>query len=486
MPKAAISRNVRRPLRGPLLDAISSSNDGLPRYQTIYRSLRASILGGTLKAGTRLPSTRTFAADLHVSRKTAEEAYAQLEREGFVERRTGSGTYVADVPAPARKVRVRLEGDRRMAIRSRAAMDAVSCVEPQVVRPFAAGLPALDAFPVDLWRRLVALHARRLDANEMIYGDPAGYAPLREAVASYLVASRGVNCDASQVIIVNSSQQALDLAARMLLDPGDEAWIEDPGYYGARAAFLSAGARVVPVPVDAEGLDVAAGVALAPRARVAYVTPSNQYPLGTTMSLERRLALLEWTRRANAWIVEDDYDGEFRYDGRPLAAIQGLDTTGRVLYAGTFTKSLYPSLRLAYLVVPPDLVDPFVRARTQLDGHPATFMQAVVADFLAGGHFGAHVRRMRALYHSRRDILLAALRRLRVDVAGSDAGLRLSVFIHGSDRRASERAARAGLDVPPLSRLYCGASPRNGLVLGYAALSPSAIRAGVLTLQRFV
>lgn len=476
----------RRPLRGPLFDGLSP-DPALPRYQAIYRALRASILRGTLKAGTRLPSTRTFAADVRVSRKTAEEAYAQLEREGFVERRTGSGTYVADVPAPANKTRVRLEGDRRVASRARAANDAAAaCVEPQAVRPFAAGLPALDAFPVDLWRRLVALHARRLDAREMIYGDPAGYAPLREAVASYLVASRGVSCDASQVIIVNSSQQALDLAARVLLDPGDEAWIEDPGYYGARAAFLSAGARVVPVPIDAEGLDVAAGVALAPRARVVYVTPSNQYPLGMTMSLERRLALLDWTRRANAWIIEDDYDGEFRYDGRPLAAIQGLDTTGRVLYAGTFTKSLYPSLRLAYLVVPPDLAGPFVRARTQIDGHPATFMQAVVADFLAGGHFGAHVRRMRALYRSRRDILLETLQRRlrgRADVAGSDAGLRLSVFIHGSDRRASERAARAGLDVPPLSRLYCGAQPRNGLVLGYAALSPGAIRSGVEALQ---
>src|SRR5215212_8517304 len=202
MPKMTISAKGRRPLYGPLFDGVATTADGLPRYQAIYRALRNAILGGTLKTGTRLPSTRTFAADIRVSRKTAEEAYAQLEREGYVERRTGSGTYVADVPLPQKKTRVRLEGDRRIALRARAATDAASCIEPQTVRPLAAGLPALDAFPVDLWRRLVALHARRLDADGLIYGDPAGYAPLREAVASYLVASRGVNCDASQVIIV--------------------------------------------------------------------------------------------------------------------------------------------------------------------------------------------------------------------------------------------------------------------------------------------
>lgn len=468
---------------------ISSSSDGLPRYQTIYRALRASILGGTLKAGTRLPSTRTFAADLRVSRKTAEEAYAQLEREGFVERRTGSGTYVADVPAPARKVRVRLEGDRRMAIRARVATEGVSCVEPQVVRPFAAGLPALDAFPVDLWRRLVALHARRLDAKEMVYGDPAGYAPLREAVASYLVASRGVNCDASQVIIVNSSQQALDLAARMLLDPGDEAWIEDPGYYGARAAFLSTGARVVPVPVDAEGLDVAAGVALAPRARVAYVTPSNQYPLGTTMSLERRLALLEWTRRANAWIVEDDYDGEFRYGARPLDALQTLDRDARVFYVGTFTKSLFPELRKGFVVAPAWARRALVEVKSKTDSNCDALNQAVLAAFIREGHLARYLRRMRKVYAERHAALVAGLHEHLqpwLEPIPAEAGLHVAARIRRKrDVNAVFEAAHVHTPgVVSMSSYAASPGTPPGIVFGFGLMDAAQIGPALLKLRR--
>jgi GntR family transcriptional regulator/MocR family aminotransferase len=472
---------------GALLDDLGEP-DGIPLYRHVYRRIREQVLAGSLASGTRLPSTRTLAADAGISRKTAEEAYAQLETEGYVVRRTGSGTFVAEVSTRPRRT-IRLAGRRTLSARGRAIAATTACVEPSEVRAFGAGLPALDAFPFDVWQRLVARRARQLDARQLVYGDPAGYAPLREAIAAYVASSRGVICEASQVVIVSSSQQALDLAARLLLDPGDEAWLEDPFYPGARAAFLAAGARPVAVPVDDDGIDVAHGVRIAPNARVAYVTPSHQYPLGVTTSLERRLALLDWARRSGAWIVEDDYDGEFRYDGRPVASIQGLDCAGRVLYVGTFTKVLYPSLRLGYLILPPDLVRGFVNARTQIDGHPSTLMQSVTADFLSEGHFAAHVRRMRSLYRARRDVLLEAAFPLREQLTfpTTHAGLRATgIFTRLRDDVAiATRAARAGIDVAPLSR-YCLAVRRPGLVLGYAGLSPAAIRAGMAALAEVI
>ena len=371
----------------------------------------------------------------------------------------------------------RSPGARSLSARGRAITAAGACPEPTVPRAFAAGLPALEAFPFDTWSRLVTRRLRRSGRSLLGYGDPAGYGPLREAVAAYLGTARGVTCDARQVIILTSSQQALDLTARLLVDPGDEVWMEEPGYLGGRAALTVAGARIVPVPVDENGLDVARGEALAPLARLAYVTPSHQYPLGVTLSLERRLALLAWAERAGSFLVEDDYDSEFRYTGRPLAAIQGLDSGGRVLYVGTFTKALFPSIRLAYLVAPEDLVDAFVHARTLMDGHTPTLLQAVLADFLAEGHFGVHVRRMRALYHERRDALLEAGATLGPVEAGFHATLHLP---EGTDDVAvARRAASRGVEVQPLSRFYAGDETTPGLVLGFAGLAPEAIREGM-------
>ena len=484
---------VRKPLSGALLDQVSAlAADGLPRHRQIYRTIRESILAGRLRPGDRLPSTRTLAGEAGIARKSVEDAYAQLEDEGYLVRRTGAGSFVAGVQlSRPRSGEITLKGRRTLSTRGRAIASMSACVEQTVIRPFAAGMPAVDAFPIEVWNRLVARHARKLDAASLVYGDPAGYAPLREAVAAYLGNARGVRCDASQVLIVSSSQQALDLIARLTLDPGDEAWIENPGYFGARAALLAAGANVIPVPVDDAGLDVDAGKELAPSARVAYVTPSHQFPLGSTMSLERRLAILAWAQRAGAWIIEDDYDGEFRYDARPVPSIQGLDDAGRVIYVGTFTKSLYPSLRLAYAVLPRDLVSAFVNARSQTDGHPPTFMQGVVAEFLSEGHFGAHIRRMRALYHARRDVLLESAERHLGDVmrlASVHAGLRATgVFLRTRDDRAiSARAMRAGIDAPPLSRYFFGGRAQTGLVLGYAALAPDAIRKGIRDLARAI
>jgi len=477
-----------RNLKGVLLDDAAIRNDGLPLYQHVYRRIRDAIVAGRLSAGDRLPSTRTFAADADVSRKTAEEAYAQLEAEGYLMRRQGAGSFVADVPSLAKRGPAsRPSGRRSLSRRGRTIGAARTCAEATIVRPFAAGLPAVEAFPVELWQRLVARRARMLDAPALIYGDPAGYLPLREALASYLGNARGVRCDASQIVIVSSSQQALDLASRLLLDAQDEAWVEEPGYHGAKAAMAAAGASLIPVPVDDNGLDVERGIALAPNARIVYVTPTHQYPLGVTMSLERRAALLAWAQRAGAWILEDDYDSEFRYESRPLSAIQGLDTNGRVIYIGTFTKVLFPSLRLAYLVLPPDLVEPFVYARTQIDGHPSTFLQSVVADFITEGHFGAHVRRMRTLYRARRDVFLEAAEKHlgdALDFPTVHAGLRATgIFrVRRKDHEVTERAARHNLDVPPLSNYYLGRADKTGLVMGYAALSPHAIRSAMKTL----
>lgn len=462
-----------------------SSTPRSPLHRLLFSEIRQAIVGGILRGGSRLPSTRELATQRGISRKTAEEAYAQLEREGYVERRVGSGTYVCELPLPKKRT-ARLEGRRALSGRGRVAGASMACVEPLVLKPFSAGVPALEHFPLATWQRLISSHARRLDAASLVYGDPAGEPSLRENVATYLNTARGVHCDASQVVIVSSSQEALYLLAQLLLDPGDAAWIEEPGYYGARAALTAAGARLVPVPVDAEGLDVAQGIALAPHARFAYVTPSNHYPLGAAMSLDRRLALLDWARRNDAWIVEDDYDGEFRYDGRPLTAIQGLDSAGRVIYVGTFTKSLYPSLRLAYVVLPPDLVTSFVTARTQVDGHPPPFLQRVVADFISFGHFDAHLKRMRALYRERRDAAERLFaRHLDVELGPANAGFRIVAFVDRNDRDIATRAAREGLDLPTLSRLYIS-RPRNGLVLGYMGLTHTALTQGVKTLARLL
>ncbi|HEX7154076.1 MAG TPA: PLP-dependent aminotransferase family protein [Thermoanaerobaculia bacterium] len=479
--------------QGPLLSGLATADDDTPRYRHVYRHIRAAIEERRLAAGERLPSTRALAAEAGLARKTVEEAYAQLEAEGYLVRRGGSGSFVADVARamPARHQRVvKLSGRRTLSKRGRAIAASTACVEPTTVRPFAAGLPAVDAFPLELWQRLVTRHARRLDGAALIYGDPAGHPPLREAIAAYLGNARGVRCDASQVVIVSSSQQALDLIARLTIDPGDDVWIENPSYPGARAALHGSGARLVPVRADDDGLDVAQGIELAPAARLAYVTPSHQYPLGSTMSLERRLALLASARRADAWIVEDDYDSEFRYDGRPVPAIQGLDTAGRVIYVGTFTKVLFPSLRLAYLVLPPDLVQSFVNARAQIDGHAPPFLQGVVAELITEGHFGAHLRRMRALYRGRRDVFLeAAQKHLRsLEFPVLHAGLRATGFFRDGrdDREASRQAARRGIEAPPLSRYYLGGPARTGLVLGYAGLTPEEIRRGVRELAKVV
>jgi GntR family transcriptional regulator/MocR family aminotransferase len=320
-----------------------------------------------------------------------------------------------------------------------------------------------------------------MSGAELQYGKPFGYLPLREAIATHHAAARGVRCTAEQVLVVTSAQEALELCCRVLLNEGDQAWLEDPSYHGARGAFIVAGARTVPVPVDTDGLVVEAGVAAAPDARLAYVSPSHQYPLGVTMTLPRRLALLEWARQADAWILEDDYDSEYRYTGQPLTALQGLDRAGRVLYIGTFSKTLFPSLRLAYLVLPPSLIESFLRLRRVGAQHAPTLDQAVLRDFIVDGQYARHIRRMRLLCLERRDALLEAA---RADAGGwlemmiPDTGLHTIGWLRPglSDITAHAAITAQGVDVAPLSPYYLRSCPRQGLIFGFAAYRPDALR----------
>ncbi|MGE3287778.1 MAG: PLP-dependent aminotransferase family protein [Pseudonocardia sp.] len=477
----------------------------VPLRARLYAQLRAAILGGQLPAGTRLPSSRMLAAELGVSRNTVLAALEQLYAEGYVEGRHGSGTFVtrslpddllsARVQAPPARVdpEVRRRLSQRGLLIAGAPRTPIPAFRggPVTDRAFTIGLPALDAFPVELWSQLFGRWARSIGTDEMCYGDPAGHLPLRRAIAAHLATSRGVRCTAEQVVVVSGSQQALDLVARLLLDPGDAAWIEDPGYLGVRAALIAAGADVVPVRVDGEGLDVAAGIAAGPTARLAVVTPSHQFPLGTTMSLSRRLALLEWAGSTGDWIVEDDYDAEFRYVGRPLTALQGIDGQGCVIYVGTFSKSLFPGLRLGYLVAPPELVDGFAAAHLSADIHAPLLTQAVLAEFIEAGHFERHLRRMRSLYAQRQAAVVSAIGRHlgdEVDVPAADSGLHLvGTLGEGLDDAAVARHAAAhGVDVWPMSMHVIAHSPGAAVLLGFAHVSRDRLCRGVSGLARAV
>jgi GntR family transcriptional regulator/MocR family aminotransferase len=479
-----------------LLGTLSLDRDGEePLYRQLYFAIREAILDGRLRPGTRLPSTRSLASDLAVSRNTVVIAFDQLLAEGYVDGRTGAGTYVSATlpeellsarPDTASASQRRPQPESRLSERGRflAGIRGLGNMEPV---PFSAALPELVRFPFDDWARLLARHWRYPEREFLVGSDAAGYKPLRDAIAAYLGAARAVTCTADQVIIVSGSQQALDLAARVLIDPGDAVWIEDPGYAGIRGALVAAGASLQPVPIDAEGLDVAAGRARAPDAGLAIVTPSHQYPLGVTMTLTRRLELLDWAGAANAFVIEDDYDSEYRYAGRPLAALQGLDGDGRVIYIGTFSKVMFPGLRLGYVVVPADLVDAFRGVRQLVDSHPSTIAQGALADFIADGYLAAHVRRMRALYAERQAALVAALRDRvgdRLDIGPDDCGMHLVGYLDDAvdDVALSRAAAERGITASALSRLYVDASPKKGLMLGYAGIAEPAMRRAVATL----
>lgn len=466
-------------------------------YRQLFDCLRQAILDGRLRPGQRLPPTRILANELGVSRNTVLLAFDYLFAEGYLLGKSGSGTFVTDNlpekllraqrPAlkKARSQRVPRSLSKRGQLIAKTSVSVVSI--PEAIEPFQTGLPAINEFPFALWTRLLNRQWRTLPESAFGYGDAAGYGPLREALAVYLRTSRAARCDADHIIIVNGSQQALDLCARVLLDAGESCWFEEPGYRGARGALLAAGLKLTPVPVDNEGLNVPAGQALDPNARLAYVTPSHQYPLGVTMSLTRRLQLLEWANRAGAWILEDDYDSEYRYAGPPLSSLQGLDRQNRVIYIGTFSKVMIPALRLGYMVVPPDLMQAFVMAKSQCDRHSPIVEQAALAQFISEGHFSRHIRRMRSLYKKRQDALIEAARRQLqglLQLHPSEAGLHLAGWLPNSinDHFVSERLGLAGVVAPAISKYYLKASRRKGLVLGYAAFNEKQITEAVTRL----
>jgi GntR family transcriptional regulator/MocR family aminotransferase len=452
-----------------------------PLHRQVYRDLGQLILSGRLRRGARIASSRVLAGELGVARNTVLLALEQLASEGYLEARHGSGTYVSQELPDVRPVQP-LDRPGRAGRRPRLSDRTRSLVAPHN-RPLAApgllrpGEPDCAEFPFALWARLLAEAWRAPDRGVLLGDDAAGYPPLRAAIGDYLAEARGVASTTDQVIIVSGIRQALTIAARLLLDPGDAVWLENPGYPGLRGPLVAAGAKLVPVEVDDEGLTLRAGQHTAPK--LICIAPSHQYPLGMTMSVARRLALLDYARRVNAWIFEDDYDSEWRYAGRPLAAMQGLDRDGRVLYAGTFSKILFPSIRLGCIVLPPQLVAPFLAARRALDDQPAVLAQPALARFIAGGHLATLLRRQRRRYKIKQELMLAtAARHLNglLEVAPDPGGMHLVAYIHADlarrmdDIEASRRAAAVGIAVPALSSHWIGRARRHGLLLGYTAL----------------
>jgi GntR family transcriptional regulator/MocR family aminotransferase len=468
-------------------------------YRQIYDAYRAAIVDRRLRSGQRIPSTRTLASELGVSRFPVLNAYAQLLAEGYFETHVGAGTVVSS-SLPEQLTSSQPTGARLAAIHSgpRPVSRRSSILPAFEHAPwlggwgaFSVGQIAFDQFPLQIWSSLVTRHCRNMGAKSFTYGEHMGSLVFRETIATYLRTARSLRCEAEQIMIVSGSQQALEISARVLLDPGSRVWVEEPGYRLARAVFALTGCHLVPVPVDDDGLDVAAGIKRYCKARAAFVTPSHQFPLGVTMSASRRLQLLDWAQSSGSWIIEDDYDSEYRYESLPIASLQGLDANSRVIYIGTFSKVLFPSLRLGYIVIPLDLVDRFLTMRRVMDLCPASFYQEVLADFIAEGHFARHIRRMRVLYRERRSALVDSISKelgSSVEILGNEAGMFMAVGLqHGHhDMQIAERAARQKLWIWPLSPFYLGQPLREGFVLGFGSTGVAEIPRAVRKLRNLL
>ena len=480
---------------GKVVSSFELSLNHRPLGQTLanwlYSELRAAILDGRLKPNVKLPASRDFARRYTVSRGTVVSAFERLQDEGYLASHVGAGTWVSPKVRPDNSVR-RASPElplyvRRIVAEYRKPRPFVNWVMFPGTRPFSMRNPALADFPAELWGRIATrrFHAFRSWLREE--DDGVGFRPLREAIAHYLGSSRGVNCSAEQVVIVSGTQQALDLLARLLLKPGDPVWIEDPGYFGASIAFERVRARIIPVPVDSEGLSVSRGIKACPNAKGVFLTPAHQYPLGMAMSLKRRIEALEWAAQTGSFIIEDDYDSEYQFEGLPAPALQGLDRNSNVIFIGTFTKLLFPLLRLAYIVLPPSLVDVFVSFRRGSDLRSSGFDQVVLCDFITEGHFGRHLRRMRSLYRQRREALLYFGRRYLsglLDISDTKAGLYTAAFLENgmTSHEAESIAAANGIETRALDRFTLKRSDPKGLLLGFAAFDEKAIRAGITKL----
>jgi GntR family transcriptional regulator/MocR family aminotransferase len=465
----------------------------------LYTAMRDIIHAGGLHPDERLPASRTLAKDLNISRTTVINVFEILTSEGLVESRTGAGTFVSKAwmatrptpPPSPEKPSTELANTPmpkpRLSQVMTHALDDFSDRLPHKGRAFTTALPAFDAFPRALWAQHVTRHWRSNQDVSMGYADPRGHFPLRQAIASHLLSNRGIKCEPEQIFIVSGAQQAFQLIGNVLLDPGDKVWFENPGAIGARNSLIASGAKLIPVPVDADGLVVEQGLRQAPRFRLAFVTPSHQQPLGVSMSLERRYALLQAADDANAFIIEDDYDGEFRYSGHPLPTLKSIDSIGRVIYVGTFSKTLFPALRLGFFLSPPPLVEVFDRvSKALLQGVPSSH-QAVVADFMQEGHFATHIRRMRKIYAERHQVLCdAANQRLggMLDIVPTDTGLHTigRLAPQFSESRVASAALERDIVVTPIERFCIAPSDVKGLVIGFSGIKPAEIISGVNTL----
>ena len=468
---------------------LPARDPGLSAGHWLYEALRTQILEGGLRPGARIPATRDLARQYGLARGTIVNAFEQLKSEGYIQGSVGSGTHVSrilpddllHVPREHRTGPSATHTARRFSDYAKS-VQLFSNFEVRPSRAFRPNLPALDLFPAALWAQVSARRLRRASVQLFLGCSPMGYPPLRESVAAYLSASRAVKCLPDQVAIVSGVQEALDLVARLFVNPGDHVCMEDPGYPGAAIAFKARGAKVSGIRVGDEGMQI-------PHAslrgvRLVYVTPGHQFPLGVTMSLARRLQLLEWAWKSGALILEDDYDGEYRYQGRPVPSLQGLDSRGLVLFTGSFSKVLFPSLRLGYLVVPPDLVDSVSATLSVTSRHAPLLEQAVLCDFITEGHFGRHLRRMREVYAERLSVLMECAHRTLtglLEISGVEAGLQTAGWLHsGLDCESiAAAAAKRGVEITPLSRYSLGAPVRQGLQLGFAAIDSKEIRRGV-------
>ena len=481
---------------GALLLSVRIDHDSSrPLGTQLYAILRDLILSGGFSAGDRLPATRTLAGQLKLSRTTVIEAYDRLTAEGLIESRVGAGSYVskaldADRPRPPHPNVVPIS--TRMPRLARAMAQSIDRFGerrrlPSAARAFTTALPAFDAFPMAQWARLSAKHWRSNRNDVMGYGAPFGHQALREAIAAHLRANRGIACDAGQIFVCGGAQQAFYLIGSVLLNPGDRVWFENPGAIGARNSLIASGAQLVPVPVDAHGLRVDEGLRLCPKFRLAFVTPSHQQPLGSVLSLERRFALLQAAAQSDAWIVEDDYDGEFSFGGAPLPTLKSVDATGLVIYVGTFSKSLFPSLRLGFMMAPPALVPTLESLMSKLLHGVPSCVQSVVAEFIDEGHFAAHIRRMRRTYAERHDVLVEAARRRlagMLDIVPSQSGLHTIGLLHRdlSEAAIADAADARSITASPITRYSIAPTGVNGLVLGFGGIRPAEIDAGVTTL----
>ena len=454
----------------------------VPLHRQVYQGFRAAILSGKLRPGQMVPSSREFAADHGISRFPVLHAYAQLMAEGYFETRAGAGTYIASnlperlmsVTTDARPKRNGVAGPRNVSRRSRLYPAVDFHRASRIWGPFHVHQPAFEQFPFRIWSALINRHSRNPGARTIHDIDPMGSLRFRKAICDYLGSSRAVHCEPDQIMVVSGSQQALDITARVLLDSGDSVWVEEPGYKLGLAVFEAAGCRLIPVPVDKEGMDIGRGISLKKDVRAALVTPSHQYPLGSTMSASRRMQLLDWSQSSGSWIIEDDYDSEFRYESRPISSLQGMDTNARVIYIGTFSKVMFPSVRVGYIVIPTDLVERFAAVRFAMDIFPPYLHQEVLTDFMLEGHFGAHVRKMRQVYKERRQALVDCLEKEfggQLTIHGAEAGMHVAVTLPEGylDTEIAARAANDGLSLYTISQ-YCRSKPAlQGFVLGFGS-----------------